>query len=1140
MNASRVPPPGELVATTLLEYLQHDNRPTFIIDLADANNINKDLAFSFCNKAFSSCRTYVALTTIHAAKESDNLLNAFHSWIVQRGDELYGDRHFQDVSWSATTLQKRWRIISGTPIVASSLNACSIDHHISDSASLYNYRKATKETLPLVPMAPSPYQRLVDEFDWGSSTLGPIVSWPKALKEIAKSVICNSKPVGVFWGPERIVIYNAPYAELIPTFHPQQFGRSMKTDFPYWDTYELVCQEVESTMKTVSYAAQPGPLMERNGSLHETYFSYDYIPLFDDGGKVQGIYYQVTEVTGEVLSRSRMTSLLRLSSVASRATDQKTLWKNVLHVLEDGKEDTPMISIHTVGEQMASISSQVHGDQAATTGEWLCQGSVGWPESNLATSNVLNLTSARGYAPFVQKSLESLEPVVLRSSDGGQVAALLEGCQYKGVACTSLVICPLQLSSGIAVGSLGIVLNPVRPYDDDYKHFVRVMARQIEDALKLAVFLEAQEELLKQTILQAQVEQHSLSRQLERSIQKARESDLRFFNFAKQAPVGIYVLNPDGSIQFANDAWLKLIGISKEAVENNSLKPWLATVHPDDLQNVHQQWQSLKEGISSALHEWRVLRRSESNNSQPDVAYLRSAAYAEVNGDGSLKAVTGITIDYSIEVAHLRETNAKMEAALEAKRAQENFMDMVSHEMRNPLHAIIQCAEEAEDLLNQLQKAHKAASPPSIITQKCSAAIDTILYCGGHQKQLIDDVLTMSKLDSNLLTICPVPACPGSLIRQVLKMFESSMRASGIESFVQLENSHLLKDTQRTVSIDPGRTLQILINLVGNAVKFLADREKKELHISLAASVTQSKLPGIKYAPSSPESNNSVGTFPEFPKEEEVYVHFSVKDTGPGLSEEQMDALFTRFRQSSPRTHAQYGGSGLGLFISRQLTELHGGHIGVASKLDQGSTFSFSLKGRKLARRASNSNSNNLIPSQTLQMSNSETKAPPETQPERPEVSLVGRGVLIVEDNIINQQLLARQLRKHGMEVTCANHGEEALSILKSSTWWNGTSDDHSHESRRQYSIILCDLEMPVMDGKTCVRHIRQWQTSGLLHSHIPVFAVTGNARAFLQNALEWGFNDVVTKPFGMKTLLPLMQSYIETDRTEIHEGNDV
>lgn len=272
-----------------------------------------------------------------------------------------------------------------------------------------------------------------------------------------------------------------------------------------------------------------------------------------------------------------------------------------------------------------------------------------------------------------------------------------------------------------------------------------------------------------------------------------------------------------------------------------------------------------------------------------------------------------------------------------------------------------------------------------------------------------------------------------------------------------------------------------------------------------------------------------VGTFPEFSKEEEVYVHFSVKDTGPGLSEEQMDALFTRFRQSSPRTHAQYGGSGLGLFISRQLTELHGGHIGVASKLDQGSTFSFSLKGRKLAPVASDSNLYNLMPS----LSNSETTAPPETQPERPEVSLVGRGVLIVEDNIINQQLLARQLRKHGMEVTCANHGQEALSILKSSTWWNGTSDDHSHESRRQFSIILCDLEMPVMDGKTCVRHIREWQKAGLLHPHIPVFAVTGNARAFLQNALEWGFDDVVTKPFGMKTLLPLMQSQIETEHIE-------
>ena len=100
-------------------------------------------------------------------------------------------------------------------------------------------------------------------------------------------------------------------------------------------------------------------------------------------------------------------------------------------------------------------------------------------------------------------------------------------------------------------------------------------------------------------------------------------------------------------------------------------------------------------------------------------------------------------------------------------------------------------------------------------------------------------------------------------------MFESSMRASGIESFVQLETSHLFMDTQKTVSIDPGRTLQILINLVGNAVKFLADREKKELHISLAASVTQSKLPGIRYAPSSQSAH-----FPNSPRKKRYMYTF--------------------------------------------------------------------------------------------------------------------------------------------------------------------------------------------------------------------------------------------------------------------------
>jgi CheY-like chemotaxis protein len=242
--------------------------------------------------------------------------------------------------------------------------------------------------------------------------------------------------------------------------------------------------------------------------------------------------------------------------------------------------------------------------------------------------------------------------------------------------------------------------------------------------------------------------------------------------------------------------------------------------------------------------------------------------------------------------------------------------------------------------------------------------------------------------------------------------------------------------------------------------------------------------------------------------------------------ENEMTLLFRRFSQASPRTHVQYGGSGLGLFISRELTELQGGQVGVASKAGVGSTFAFYVR----ARRCAPPEDPNPIPAHPVdkqaKMISPASLARIQKIPDQ--ISKTGiaspsalspppKFVLIVEDNIVNQKVLSKQLRSAGCIVSVANHGGEALAFLQTSRFWQGRELDGE-----ELSVVLMDLEMPVMDGLTCVKKIRQLQTEGTIVSHVPVIAVTANARSEqIVIAKDAGMDSVVTKPFRIPELLP-------------------
>jgi hypothetical protein len=166
----------------------------------------------------------------------------------------------------------------------------------------------------------------------------------------------------------------------------------------------------------------------------------------------------------------------------------------------------------------------------------------------------------------------------------------------------------------------------------------------------------------------------------------------------------------------------------------------------------------------------------------------------------------------------------------------------------------------------------------------------------------------------------------------------------------------------------------------------------------------------------------------EWGEGQEIYLTFSVRDSGIGLEDKEIQKIFERFRQANVKTHVKYGGSGLGLFISKELTEKQGGEIGVSSVLGEGSTFGFYVKTRRVVQQP-----------EVLRRLTNRTRRQQDTLDQQ-------LRVLLVEDNIINQQVLGKQLKKAGCMVNVANHGLEALEVLEENV----------------FDVCLMDLEMPV------------------------------------------------------------------------------
>ena len=991
--------------------------------------------------------------------------------------------------------------------------------------------------------------------NWADTSLGPIENWPSALRGMCNLIMASPHPAAMYWGSDYVAIYNEAYIHLAGQKHPALMGQSYAMAWAeIWDVLEEVFATAirtgESTMKDDDLI-----YIRRKGFLEETYFSWSIIPLVGDDGTVVGLYNPAFEKTRRKIAERRMLTLREVGERTAAAREVRGFWGQVLQGLDSNEFDTPFVLLYSVSDDSESDGSSIYSCSNGALKQCILEGTLPpLPPDHPAAPPQIDLKGGvEGFGRVFYEAMSTDRPVLLELETGTLDESLMQNMEWRGFGemPRAAVVCPIHPTTGESIiGFLVMGINPRRPYDEDYSLFVQLLSRQLATSMASVVLFEEEIRRGQQAAKLAALDRIELSEQLAAKSQEAMESETRFSRMAEFAPVGMFIADSDGRTIFTNDSFHELSGLPK----GDSTDNWIDSVKEEDKVMVTKMWDNLIENKIPMSAEFRFQASWNDCNGVEGDKWVLASAFPERYSDGTLKSVFGSITNISQQKWAEGLQKKRMEEAVELKRQQESFIDITSHEMRNPLSAIIMCADEIITSLTDYRSNGQSTIPQELIDSNIDAA-QTIALCANHQTRIVSDVLTLSKLNSALLLVTPVDSRPMDVAKQAMKMFDQELQKLDLTMEFEVEESFHQMDID-WVRIDPSRLLQVLINLTTNAIKFTAPQSHRRIVLSMGASrsrpsQTSGATPsGVEYVPT--RATRKIGSVDgaDWGKGPVVYLHFAVRDTGKGLTCDEMKLLFLRFSQANPKTHVQYGGSGLGLFISRELVELQGGEIGVSSEAGTGSTFAFYIQGRRSPgppvsapaspARPHVSAPTPSVPRQTIATATADVEslsAHPPSSVSAPNARYARLHVLIVEDNLVNQRVLAKQLRALGCTVHIANHGGECIDQLRASRWWRRPSPRSSSsaphpplldgdsatgaaagptptavtgvdaaDDARPLDVILMDLEMPVMDGLTCATRIRALQRAGAVVGHVPIVAVTANARAEqINTALEAG-----------------------------------
>lgn len=402
-----------------------------------------------------------------------------------------------------------------------------------------------------------------------------------------------------------------------------------------------------------------------------------------------------------------------------------------------------------------------------------------------------------------------------------------------------------------------------------------------------------------------------------------------------------------------------------------------------------------------------------------------------------------------------------------ATRLKDEFLATMSHELRTPLNAILGLSEALQ------------AQIYGELKDRQIWAIATIEKSGQHLLNLINDILDVAKIESGTIDLRPSPVSVRGLCAASLQLIRQQASKKNIQVNMQIAAD------LGWIWIDERRLQQILINLLSNAVKFTPDGGSITLKVDLQHNA--------EHCPAQPNPTLS-------DQQERLWLSFSVIDTGIGIAPTDLATIFEAFMQVDSRLSRSHDGTGLGLALVKQLTELQGGSVTVTSELGQGSCFTVYLpywpnRFDSVADGFAKKDIPKPAPPQLIR----------ETQLAAPLL------ILVVEDHPANAEMLCDYLDVGGYEAIVAHNGLEAIAQAKA---------HHPH-------LILMDLQMPLMDGLEAIRQIRQEPEL----AQTPIVALTAMAmQDDKDRCLRMGADDYISKPFGLSDLLQKLDGWLKPD----------
>jgi CheY-like chemotaxis protein len=369
--------------------------------------------------------------------------------------------------------------------------------------------------------------------------------------------------------------------------------------------------------------------------------------------------------------------------------------------------------------------------------------------------------------------------------------------------------------------------------------------------------------------------------------------------------------------------------------------------------------------------------------------------------------------------------------------------------------------------------------------------METIQRNGKQLLGLINDILDLSKIEAGKMDVEAIPCAPVQLVAEVQSLMRVRADAKGLPLEIEF-----VGPIPETITTDSMRLKQILVNLIGNALKFT---EAGRVRLVTRLVTVKTPPPSRAATHSATASGFAPDTVPNAPRRGAA-LQFEVIDTGIGMTPEQSTRIFEPFRQADGSTTRRFGGSGLGLTISKCLTEALGGTITVASQLGVGSTFTVtvatgSLDGVRMLDH----------PAEAL------TVKPSMPDGARSADLRLDCRILLAEDGPDNQRLIAYLLNKAGAAVTVVENGQLAVEAVL-----------QAHEQALPFDVILMDMQMPVLDGYEATRLLREQGYTG------PIIALTAHAMdGDRAKCLAAGCNDYAAKPIDRRKLIGSIQAYV-------------